>query len=65
MYYEGHCSGVEFISTGLTYYNSNQKQVDVRAKGLTKEYTRKCINKDKNTILIRMISALLSNTSKS
>ena len=33
---------LKYISAGLTYYNTTQKQVDIRARGLPKEYTRKC-----------------------
>ena len=33
---------LKFISAGITYYNSRDKQVDVRAKSLQREYMRKC-----------------------
>ena len=38
---------LKFISAGLTYYNSKEKQVDIRAKGLQQEYVRKCRNIDR------------------
>ena len=38
---------LKFISAGLSYYNSKEKQVDIRAKGLQQEYVRKCRNIDR------------------
>ena len=38
---------LKFISAGLTYYNSEDKQVDVRARSLQQEYVRKCRDIDK------------------
>ena len=37
---------LKFISAGISYYNTREKQVDVRAKGLQSEYARKCRNID-------------------